>query len=297
MAPLRSLIPPYRASFHTAPSFCTAIFSIPRSPTKPGSFPSRRSGLSRRRKPPAARRAWVGGSRTASLTYLPTAYVTCIGLASLASRRFNARTAIVVGDGTLYGEGVAEAFYLAARGNRMDVIERFQRVAANELSRVADEVSRRKPDVVFYGGLDTQASLLLAQLRQRSAFPKMLGGDGICTRLLTQATAIDGTIVCAEGGALLEHMRGGADWKQRYDAAFPRQFQVYSPYTYDAVMVVADAIQRSGSVDRATIVSAVRQTNYQGLTARISFDSSGQLVNPAMTFFELSGGRKVPLPP
>ena len=42
----------------------------------------------------------------------------------------------------------------------------------------------------------------------------------------------------------LEKMPGGKTWKSRYDAKYPGQFQVYSPYTYDAVMVFANVALR-----------------------------------------------------
>ena len=56
-------------------------------------------------------------------------------------------------------------------------------------------------------------------------------------------------VTCATGGASVAKMQGGAEWKKRYDAKFPGQFQIYSPYAYDAAMVLADAMKRADSVD------------------------------------------------
>src|SRR5256885_9049425 len=44
-------------------------------------------------------------------------------------------------------------------------------------------------------------------------------------------------------------MPGGTEWKKRYDAKYPGQFQVYSPYFYDATMMLADAMKRANSWD------------------------------------------------
>jgi hypothetical protein len=35
----------------------------------------------------------------------------------------------------------------------------------------------------------------------------------------------------------------------KYDAKYPNQFQVYSPYTYDATFLLVDAMKRANSVD------------------------------------------------
>ena len=219
------------------------------------------------------------------------------GLASYAVRQMGARSAIVVSDGTAYGQGVGDTFFYAARQQGLSVLERFERSTPSDFSRIADEIARQRPDVVFYGGMDREASSLLREFRQRSVGARLLGGDGICTREFAKFSsfASDNAVICAEGGASIARFTGGADWKRRYDAAFPGQFQVYSPYTYDAVMMIAEAIQRSASIDRASLVAAIAQTRYQGVTSLISFGNDGQLVNPPITLYTFQGGQKVPV--
>jgi len=101
--------------------------------------------------------------------------------------------------------------------------------------------------------------------------------------------------VCAEGGASLEKMPGGKAWKARYDAKYPGQFQVYSPYTYDAVHVLVDAMQRAKSADPKVYGPELFKTNYSGVTAKVAFEADGELKNPAMTLYEYKDGKKVPL--
>ena len=102
-------------------------------------------------------------------------------------------------------------------------------------------------------------------------------------------------MTCAEGGASLQKMPGGNAWKARYDAKYPKQFQVYSPYTYDAVGVLVDAMVRAGSADPKVYTAKLFETNYQGVTAKIGFEADGELKNPAMTLYNYKDGKKVPL--
>ena len=102
-------------------------------------------------------------------------------------------------------------------------------------------------------------------------------------------------MVCAEGGASIQKMPGGPEWKKRYDAKYPGEYQIYAPYVYDAVMVLADAMQRAGSSDPKVYAAELPKTNYQGVTTRVQFDERGELRKPEMTFIVYRDGKKTPL--
>src|SRR5690242_19486212 len=112
-------------------------------------------------------------------------------------------------------------------------------------------IKSKAPDGVFYGGMDPQACPMLRQMEQLGlANVKFFGGDGICTDKLAELSRgakTLGNVVCAEGGASLAKMPGGLAWRKRYDEKYPNQFQVYSPYTYDAVGVFVNAMQKAVS--------------------------------------------------
>jgi hypothetical protein len=71
-------------------------------------------------------------------------------------------------------------------------------------------------------------------------------------------------VVCAEGGASLAKMPGGNAWKAKYDAKYPGQFQVYSPYTYDATFVLVDAMKRANSTDPKVYTAKLDRCQLQG---------------------------------
>ena len=90
-------------------------------------------------------------------------------------------------------------------------------------------------------------------------------------------------------------MPGGTAWRARYDAKFPKQFQIYSPYTYDATMVLAEAMQKAGSTDPKVYLPVLAKIEYQGVTAKIGFESDGELKNPQLTVYQYKDGKKTPL--
>ena len=127
---------------------------------------------------------------------------------------------------------------------------------------------------------------------------KFLGGDGVCTAEIAKLSGNAKTlenVVCATGGASLDKMPGGTAWKAKYDKLYPGQFQVYSPYTYDATYVLVDAMKRADSTDPKVYKAKLPSTDYQGVTARIQFEPNGELKNAATTLSTYKDGKKVSL--
>jgi ABC-type branched-subunit amino acid transport system substrate-binding protein len=127
------------------------------------------------------------------------------------------------------------------------VDEQFTTDKATDFMAILTAIKSKAPDAIFYGGMDPQAGPMLRQMDQLGmSNVKYFGGDGICTAKLAKLAAgakTLGNVVCAEGGASLDKMPGGKAWKAKYDKKYPNQFQVYSPYTYDAVHVLVDAMK------------------------------------------------------
>ena len=222
------------------------------------------------------------------------------GLALHAANNLKLKRVAIIDDRTAYGQGVAEVFKKTALARGMVVVdEQFTNDKATDFMAILTAIKGKAPDGVFYGGMDPQAGPMLRQMDQLGlSNVKFFGGDGICTAKLAElsggAKSLNG-VVCAEGGSSLEKMPGGKAWKARYDAKYPGQFQVYSPYVYDAVHVLVDAMVKAGSADPKVYLAKLAATDYQGVTTKVGFEADGELKNPAMTLYVYKDGKKVPL--
>ncbi|MFO1220855.1 MAG: branched-chain amino acid ABC transporter substrate-binding protein [Burkholderiaceae bacterium] len=222
------------------------------------------------------------------------------GLALHAAKNLKLKKVAVIDDRTAYGQGVAEVFAKTAKANGIEIVDQqYTTDKATDFMAILTAIKAKNPDGVFYGGMDPQAGPMLRQMEQLGlANVKFFGGDGICTDKLTELSGgakTLGNVVCAEGGASLAKMPGGTAWKARYDAKYPKQFQVYSPYTYDATHVLVQAMIDAGSWDPKVYLPKLAAVNYKGVTANIGFEADGELKNPAMTLYEYKDGKKVPL--
>ena len=101
--------------------------------------------------------------------------------------------------------------------------------------------------------------------------------------------------MCADGGASLAKMPGGMEWKKRYDAKYPGMFQVYSPYFYDATMLLVDAMKRADSTDSKKFLPELKKSDFSGVTAKIVFQDNGELKTPLYTLSHYIAGAKKPI--
>ena len=222
------------------------------------------------------------------------------GLALHAVNNLKLKKVAIIDDRSAYGQGVAEVFKKTALAKGMLVVdEQYTNDKATDFMAILTAIKSKSPDAVFYGGMDPQAGPMLRQMDQLGLSNlKFFGGDGICTAKLAElsggAKSLAG-VVCAEGGASLDKMPGGKAWMTRYEAKYPKQFQVYSPYVYDAVNVLVDAMVRAGSADPKVYLAKLADTSYQGVTTKVGFEADGELKNPAMTLYVYKDGKKVPL--
>jgi branched-chain amino acid transport system substrate-binding protein len=221
-------------------------------------------------------------------------------LALHAADKLKLKKVAIIDDRTAYGQGVAEVFKKTAVSKGMTVVdEQFTNDKATDFMAILTAIKSKAPDAIFYGGMDPQAGPMLRQMEQLGmANVKYFGGDGICTseiiKLAAGAKKLD-NVICAEGGASIAKMPGGTAWRAKYDKKYPNQFQVYSPYTYDATFVLVDAMKRANSVDPKVYTKELAKTNFKGVTSTIAFEPNGELKNAATTLYTYKGGAKNPM--
>ncbi len=221
-------------------------------------------------------------------------------LAVYAAGTMKLKKVAVIDDRTAYGQGVAEVFKKTAVSKGMQVVdEQFTTDKATDFMAILTAIKSKNPDAIFYGGMDAQAGAMLRQMDQLNLSKvKFFGGDGICTteiiKIASGAKSLDG-VVCAEGGASVAKMPGGNAWKARYDKKYPGQFQIYSPFTYDATFVLVDAMKRANSTDPKVYTAKLLETNFKGVTANIAFEPNGELKNPSTTLSTYKDGKKIAL--
>jgi len=221
-------------------------------------------------------------------------------LGKYALQTLKGNNIIVIDDRTAYGAGLADAFKngVTLAGGTI-IAHEFTTDKGTDFIVLLNSIKVKKPDVIFFGGMDSVAAPLLRQMKLLGIKAKFVGGDGICTWELAELAGdavIEDWVVCAEAGGVEGSRRAAMDnFRSNFKAKYNADVQVYAPYVYDAVLVMANAMISAGSAEPSKYLPVLKTINYNGLTGDISFDNKGDVKNAALTIYTYRRGERIQL--
>ncbi|MBC7394076.1 branched-chain amino acid transport system substrate-binding protein [Variovorax sp. GrIS 2.14] len=218
-------------------------------------------------------------------------------LGKYAVETLKGKNIAVIDDRTAYGQGVAEEFEKSVKAAGGTIVgHEFTTDKSTDFNAILTKLKGTKPDVLFFGGMDAVAGPMLKQVKQLGMTVKFMGGDGLCTgelaKLAGDAIGED-MVVCAEAGGVDGDFKAPLEkFKADFKAKNGVDVQIYAPYVYDAVEILADAMVRAGSSDPEKYLPEVGKTNYKGVTGPIAFDEKGDIKNGALTLYTYKAGKR-----
>lgn len=219
-------------------------------------------------------------------------------LGRYAVNELKGKSIAVIDDRTAYGQGVAEEFEKAVKAAGGNLVgHEFTTDKATDFMPILTTLKGKKPDIIFFGGMDAVGGPMMKQMKSLGIKAKFMGGDGICTnemiKLAGDAMA-DGQVVCAEAGGVDGALKKGMDdFSAKFKKRFNDDVKLYSPYVYDAVYVMVDAMQRAKSSEPAKYLPELaKTTGFKGVTGTISFDAKGDIKNGALTLYTFKAGKR-----
>src|SRR5690606_29809586 len=200
-------------------------------------------------------------------------------LGSYAVKTMGGKTFAIIDDRTAYGQGVADQFAKAvkAAGGKI-VANQYTNNKATDFNAILTSIKSKKPDIIFFGGMDAVGGPMLRQMHQLGIDAKFMGGDGICTGSLPGLAGSglgNDQVVCAEAGGVPEERRKAVDdFRAKYKKRFDIDVVYTAAYAYDAVYTVVDAMKRANSTEPAKYLAELKKSNYPGVTGNIAFDAN-----------------------
>ena len=201
----------------------------------------------------------------------------------------------VIDDATAYGEGIANEVEKTLKAASIKVLPREKGTdKTTDWKAVLTKLRGRRPDAVFYGGMDATGGPLLKQGRELGIKAVFSFGDGACTDEMTKlAGAAAEGLLCSQAGIPPQ----AAD--KRFLEAYKKRFNVdpilYAPFTYDAANLLIAAMQKANSADPRRYLTELRRIDFTGATGKIAFDEKGDRKDAEMTIFTMKGGKLGPI--
>jgi branched-chain amino acid transport system substrate-binding protein len=216
-------------------------------------------------------------------------------IATYLAQTAKPKTVAVVDDATAYGAGIADEVEKTLKAAGVKVLAREKGTdKTTDWKAVLTKLKGRKPDAVFYGGMDATGGPLLKQGRELGITAVFAFGDGACTdemRKLAGEKAAEG-LLCSQAG--IPAQASSRKFLDAYKAKFNVDPILYSPFTYDATNLLIEAMKKANSADPAKYLPELQKISFNGATGPIAFDEKGDRKDAEITIFTMKGDKLEP---
>ncbi len=231
---------------------------------------------------------WLGTKMV--FRVVPTDDVQGSYAAAFAYKKLGKRRMALLHDKSPYGQGLAEEFKkgFIALGGKI-VSEDGISVGDKDFKALLTKIKgdSAKPEGIYFGGLYTEAGLLLKQQRELGLDEKFafISGDGSMTFGLFDvagdaATGAFLSIVGVPADELPSAKKFVEDYKKRFPTEERKPFDHFG---YEAANIIMAAIERAGGPDRAKVIEELRKTKHEGVLGSTQFDDKGDTTSKIVT--------------
>ena len=208
-------------------------------------------------------------------------------MASYAAKKLNAKTAAILYDtGDSYSSGIADAFEAAAKDLGMTITNKEGYASkSTDFNAQLNKIKDSNPDVLLLPVYYNDVVLIAKQAKSKGITSTLLGADGwdgVAAQLdAASADVVKNAYFCSQYSAsssdpaLQNFLK---TYKEKYGVE-PNMFAVLG---YDAMHIMAAAIEKAGTTDSDAVIAALKETDYKGLTGTTTFDDKRNPVREAI---------------
>jgi len=187
----------------------------------------------------------------------------------------------IVHDKTPYGKGLADATKgNLNKGGLTEVVYEGINTGEKDYSALVSKLKAANVDLVYFGGLQTEAGLIVRQMRDQGLNAPMMSGDGITDKEFAQigGPGSEGTLMtfAPDPRKHAEAAKVVAAFKAKnYDP------EAYTLYSYAAVQILADALKQAGKLDTKKMAEIMHSGKpFKTVIGDIAYDKKGDITRP-----------------
>ncbi|HYA92883.1 MAG TPA: branched-chain amino acid ABC transporter substrate-binding protein [Thermodesulfobacteriota bacterium] len=214
----------------------------------------------------------------------PNTYVEHDTLAKFVVEKLGYKNWSIIYDVTSYGKSCLDAVKSALNKTGGKILsEDAIPVGAVDFRPILSKIKALKPgpQVVYYGGVVTEAALIKIQMNELGMKNLYVGVTGLDSETFNQTAgeAAEGTLIVGKA-----EINESSPFAKAYKAAGYKEFyEASGPYAYDSVNLILEAIKKVGPEDKKALAKAIRGMEYKGIIGVTKFDKFGQTVSGGLT--------------
>lgn len=215
-------------------------------------------------------------------------------LGEYAVKTLKVKKVAIIDDRTAYGQGLADEFEKAAKAAGAEIVKReYTNDKETDFNAILTTIKGAKPELIFYGGLDAQGAPLKKQAAKLGIKAILMGADAWQTPEFIKLAGADaeGTYASIPGQPK-EKLPGGVEFMTKFKEKFGAEVQLYAPNSYDAVLVMAEAMKKASSTEPAKYLPELAKIEFSnGVTGPIAFDEKGDIKDGAISIYQVKAGK------
>ncbi|MCC6889135.1 MAG: branched-chain amino acid ABC transporter substrate-binding protein [Hyphomicrobiales bacterium] len=194
-------------------------------------------------------------------------------------QRFKGKRVAIVHDKTPYGQGLAdETRRVMAKGGLKDVLYEGVNKDDRDFTALISKIRQSRADLVFWGGLHDAGGLIVRQMRAQGVKAPLMGGDGITDDEFAAIAGpgAEGTLMTFSPDPRTNPANKAIIELFRTQRMF--EPQAYTLYSYAAVQIVKQAIEKAQSFDPKKVAALMHSGMvFSTVLGDISFDKKGDV--------------------
>ncbi|BCH58615.1 branched-chain amino acid ABC transporter substrate-binding protein [Agrobacterium vitis] len=207
------------------------------------------------------------------------------------AEKFKGVKVAVIHDKTPYGQGLADETKKAMNGLGVkEVIYEGITPGEKDYSALIAKMKEAGVGIVYFGGLHTEAGLILRQMADQGVKATLMSGDGITSNELASIAgdAVNGTLMTFPPDPRNNPNAKDAVKKFR-DAGF--EPEAYTLYSYAALQIIAEAAKAAGSTDSEKVAETMKAKGpFTTVIGSIGFDAKGDITRPDYVMYTWKKG-------
>lgn len=159
-------------------------------------------------------------------------------------------------------------------------------------SALVTRIKSKAPDAVFWTAYYADGAMVIKQLRQGGYRNLIAVGDGSNSPKLLEIAGKAAEGVYCFSNPTVEYLPEAKTFHADYKAKYNQNPDAYAALSYDGMKLLADAITRAGSTDKAAIIKALSETkDFTGIAGPISFTEQNTLARSNFVTLVAKGGK------
>jgi branched-chain amino acid transport system substrate-binding protein len=206
-----------------------------------------------------------------------------VAMAEFLAKQPRLRRVVVIAMNNEYGIGLRDVFTTRGKERGLQILGvlSFEQGATDFRTQVT-RAAELKPDVIYAPGHAKEVAMLIRQAREigvKSVFASgvAFGSPDVFT---IAGSAADGTYFTAPTFDPNSQSEVVRKFETAYMERFHSQGEVFAGHAYDAVKILAQALQDAGGSEAGLKDALYRISHFPGVTGDTTFDKNGDVVKP-----------------